>query len=96
MSESFRKESRRDWSTSGGAAPTLEWLQFGAIQRIADATELMARRHQELVDERDRYKRWYDTEHSEARRLARSNNALRGQITKLKKALAAARENNDE
>ena len=32
---------------------TLDGLQTGAIMRIAAATELMAKNHQQLIDERD-------------------------------------------
>lgn len=90
MSGTYKEESRKGWHLPGDAKPGVEHLQLGCMQRIADATELMARRYQELIDERDRWKRWHDTEQQAARRLARSNNSLRGQITKLKKRLDAA------
>lgn len=85
MSESYRKESRKDWIAVGAAVPTLEQLQFGAIQRIADATELMAKRHSELIGEKERAENSRDYWRREAERLSRRINALRGQITKLKK-----------
>lgn len=91
MTDTYRKESRKDWIASGAAVPNLEQLQFGAIQRIADATELMAKRHQELIDQKASAEKsrdyWRDQHDAMARRVI----AARGQITKLKKALAAAK-----
>ena len=60
-------------------------------QRIADAAEKMAMRHTELISDRDMYKKWYEQERALALHLNRSNNALRGQITKLKRQLASAK-----
>ncbi len=37
------------------------------------------------IEERDRYKRWYESEQNTSGRLARSNSALRGVITRNKK-----------
>jgi hypothetical protein len=49
----------------------------------------MAMRHTELIEQRDRYERWYrEQKHSIARR-DRTIAALRGQITKLKRRMAA-------
>lgn len=80
---SFREESRKEWSRNSGA--TVEDLNLGCLQRIADATELMAREYARLVSDRDRFERWYKESKACSARLARSNAALRGQITKLKR-----------
>ena len=53
----FRQISRQEWS----AADTVESINAGSLQRIADATEAMAKGHVELARERDNYKRWYDS-----------------------------------
>lgn len=86
MSESLRDKSRRIWANDSN---TNEQIQLGCILRIADATEKMAQRHTELIRERDQFKSSMDYWRNEAERMGRSNNALRGQITKLKKRLAA-------
>ena len=39
---------------------------------------------EKAIEERDRYKRRYKTEQEESKRLARSNSALRGVITRQK------------
>jgi hypothetical protein len=71
-------------------APTLEEINSGSLQRIADAVELMAKNHAALLEERDRYKRRWEEELD--RRAARDQtiSALRGVITKLKKKSGAA------
>lgn len=62
----------------------------GSLQRIADATELMAKTRIALEEERDMWKKaadvWEDYYHKESL----SNRSLRGAITTLKKRLNAA------
>lgn len=90
MSDSnYREQSKRHWRRGDGQNPTLEQLQFGAIQRIADATELMAKRHSELVAEAERHKNNSDYWERRHDHMARRLIAARGQITKLKKQIAA-------
>lgn len=61
-------------------------INAGSFQRIADATELMAKNYQGLVNERDLYLCWY--KESQARNTKKDLRiaALKGVITKLKKA----------
>lgn len=88
MAESYRKLSRIDWhQPAGETTSTTEQIQLGALLRIADATELMAKRYQELINERDRYKEWYDTEATHRHQLDRRLAAAKGRITKLKKMI---------
>ena len=56
----------------GGA--TIEQINCGSLQRIADAAEKMALRHTELIAE-------FDT-------MGKKLSAAKGQITKLKKKMA--------
>lgn len=86
--ESLRARSKRDYQTDNSS---LEHLRTGAILRIADATERMASNYINLQDDRDRYSKWYYEEQERRQGLERSNSSLRGQITKLKKALAATK-----
>ena len=73
--KSYREESRANWGRTlcDEQHPSNEEVQLGAILRIADAAEVMARNHQQLINERDRL----------LRRIA----ALRGHITRLKKGM---------
>lgn len=89
MSDNYRKESRKDWIATGVAVPSIEQLSFGALQRIADATELMAKRHSELIGEKERAESSRDYWRNMHDSIERTNRSLRGQITKLKKQLKA-------
>lgn len=86
----YRKESRKDWGTSGPHALSLDQINAGAVLRIADACELMARRHLDLIDERDRFERWYRDEQRRREAADRRVSALRGVITKMKRKAATA------
>ena len=77
----LRDDSRKNWSATG----KFEDINAGSLQRIADATELMAKRYLELIDERDRLRRIYDAEREAVCRLRSSNAALRGVITRMRK-----------
>lgn len=85
--KSYKEESRKDWGRD--LCPTQQItsdnIELGALLRIADAAEVMAQNHQQLIDERDRYKRWYEQKKQIAERLRRRNAGLRGYITRLKK-----------
>ncbi len=63
----------------------MNWNDFmGGVFIGADACELMAKNHSKLIEERDRYYRWYKDEQAEKNRSYRRNSALKGVITKLK------------
>jgi hypothetical protein len=83
--KSYREESRANWGTTGDTI-NLEQLKAGAVLRIADACELMAKDRQRM--ERDL--QWNTERHEhyrrEAERLARSNAALRGVIKRMKRS----------
>lgn len=68
--------------------PNSQLVQFckaGALMRIADATELMARNHEQLVRDAENCKRWYQEEKQRRERYQRSNAALRGIIKRMKR-----------
>ena len=90
--KSYKAESRRDWGTSDDANLTLDQIKAGALLRLADATEVMAKNHQALIDERDSYQRRYESAIRREDELIRSNRSLRGVITKLRNAAAARTE----
>ena len=86
--KTFKAESRKDYGCDVelNSGLTNDSLKTGCLMRIADATETMARRYQDLIDERDRYKRWYGEEKTARQQLLRRFFALKGVITKLRKA----------
>lgn len=77
-----RDASRQNWNCRN----TVEDINSGCLQRIADATEKMASNYTALQNDRDMYKRWYNQHREEKEGLYRKISALKGVITKLKKA----------
>jgi len=83
--KSYRNESRGNWGTQAEKL-NVEQIQLGALLRIADATESMATNHVRLIEERDRLSRLYKESQARLERERRTNSALRGVITKMRKA----------
>lgn len=81
----YKEKSKLDWYRDDGQQPSVDQLQFGALQRIADATEKMAENYNKLLRDVKYYKERAEQNSSACQRLVRSNAALRGVITKLKK-----------
>lgn len=83
----WKEQSRINWGLDmeENEFPGREAVQLGAVLRIADATEAMARNHTSLVEEKERYRRWYGEEQARNAKLWRRLNAMRGVITRLKK-----------
>jgi hypothetical protein len=88
----LREHSKANFPSENWNFPTEGEIQTGALQRIADATELMAKNHKQLVNDRDLYEKWFRAER--AARLHRDNQirSLRGVITKLRKRAELMRE----
>jgi hypothetical protein len=88
--KNWKDESRKDWATKLADGETLstEKIQLGAILRIADATELMASEQIKMKNDLEWYKRRYYEQTLEIQEIKRSNAALRGHITRLKKNLS--------
>lgn len=82
MAENYRDASRRNWHRIDGEAPDINQLQFGCIQRIADAAEKMASSYTAIEAERDRYKKLYYEKVSDKAKLIKEIIGLRGQIAK--------------
>lgn len=86
MSDDYREASRKNWAPLDGHHMTDDRIQVGCLQRIADATESMAKNYADLIRERDKYLRWFREEQAYRRHNERRIASLKGQITKLKKA----------
>lgn len=84
----YREESRKQYGItpeSESKGVTLEQLQVGALLRIADATELMAKNFLALQAENKRLQEslnYWRAEHGE---LSKRYSAQKGVITKMKK-----------
>lgn len=79
-----REASRNNWRLNGEHA-TVEEINAGSLQRIADAVEKMTKRWDDLVRDRDAYKAMHEREQNTRRRIERRVIALRGHITRLKR-----------
>lgn len=75
-----REDSKRNWSSNG----RIEEINSGSLQRIADATEVMAQNYVQLQNDRDMYKRWWQEQQERTEKLRRRVAALQGVITKMK------------
>lgn len=80
----FRASSKTNYSSND----SIEHINAGSLQRIADAAEVMAKNYNMLLQTKENYKQWYEQRGQRIVKLERQNAALRGQITKLKKKLA--------
>lgn len=89
MAESLREKSRHNWTNDDNRN---ENIQLGCMLRIADATEKMAQDRTKLIAERDNAERHTKYWRQVAERIELSNRSLKGQITKLKKQIAKAKE----
>jgi len=79
------EESKKIWFTETDHSLDVETVKAGCLMRIATATEAMAQNYKALIDERDRYKRYYEEQKRRAETLERQNAALRGHLTRRKK-----------
>lgn len=73
-----REASKQNWISQ----QTIESVNQGSLQRIADACELMARGHAKLISDRDRYEKWWRDEMAKRLALEATVTGLRGQIGK--------------
>lgn len=96
---SHRENSRINWGKTmpdgADSNPDRDAIELGCLLRIADATEAMAKNHVKLIDERDYLSRRNNEQHDTIARLERQRAALRGQVTRLKKKLAAKEPGHD-
>lgn len=85
MFKSYKEESKINWGRNTDEKISTEQIQLGAVLRIADAVEKVAVRYDDLITDRDWYKRRYQEQSLEISRLQRSQAGLRGYIKRLKK-----------
>ena len=85
MKVESRKASRMTWMVgSDEAGPACEQINTGSLQRIADACEAMAKNHITLMNERDRFERWYREAEKKCARKDKQIAAYRGIVKRLK------------
>ena len=90
MGKNFKEWSKDNWGlTKDDAKPSDEQIRVGCLQRIADATELIAKNYNDLLREKKRYEQWYRQEREENASLRRSLIAHKANYTRLKNKLEA-------
>lgn len=88
VSKNLRNESRvQNWSVTidENSNVNIDQLNCGSMLRIADGIEKIASNYSSLIEERDRYKRWWQEEVNRNEKLHRRIRGFKGVITKLKK-----------
>lgn len=83
----YRDESRKNWGRTLPQNQTIseDDIKLGAILRIADAAEAMAKNHVALQNDRDYLARRVRELDAVCARLSRSNAGLRGVIKRMKR-----------
>jgi hypothetical protein len=82
---SYSEQSRHDWSRKDNVEGYTAEIQAGCLQRIAAATELMAKPFAELIAEKQRADAYRLRTTESLLRKNRTIAALRGVITRLKR-----------
>jgi len=75
-----REASRKEWT-----GDSIQNINSGSLQRIADACEKMAASYDTVREERDRYEGYWKNQLRLKETLNRRVSSLRGVITKLKR-----------
>ena len=90
MTETYRKESQK----SEGQRIHIEEVKLGCLQRIADATEVMANNYSQMLAENQNLRMKVKLAESDEEYTRRQLAAQKGLVTKLRKKLAAQEELN--
>ena len=85
--EELRKASRKNYTIEEGPAhPTLNDINSGSLQRIADALEIISQDYRRLIEERDHYLKAYREAQEIIGTKRRQVAAYKGQVRRLRKA----------
>jgi len=88
MGRDYREESKKHYQSTAEAAFTCGQLRTGALLRIADATEAIAKDYVKLQEDAEFYKRQRDSFQRGNERVFRQISAYKGVITKMKRRQA--------
>lgn len=82
----YRAESRANWGRDSSEANiTNEEVKLGAILRIADAIETMAKSYNDMRNDRDYWKGRAERRDAEVKKLKSVIRGLRGALTRAKR-----------
>lgn len=89
MGKNYKDASRANWARTDNRNPTTEQLQLGCLQRIADATEAMAKNYVQLEKDVEFWKREYYHEKNRKDAWQRSATSYKAHFTRLKNKMEA-------
>ena len=78
----YREESRANWGIDQGHNLNIDQIKLGALLRIADAVETMAKSYDGMRIDRDWWKGRSELKDAEIHRLKSVLRGLRGALTK--------------
>ena len=85
MGTSYKDHSRTTWTTEQESFPGIERVNAGSLQRIADATEQMAKNIVQLQRDHDWYRDMYRSAQKEVEHLKHSRAGYMAALTKLRR-----------
>lgn len=95
-SNTYREISKDDYHPPSNRPILVNDLQVGCLQRIADATELIAQNYVQLLqrielekEKAEKYYQWFQEEQAKTERLQRSITAHKANYTRLKRKMGA-------
>jgi hypothetical protein len=88
----FREANKINWGADEKAGCTLEEINTGALLRIADATEMMAKHHLELQKDLDYWKNRAKDAERRLDRERRRVTALLWHMKRMKRSVAKEKE----
>lgn len=88
--KSFREHSKTNYGQNRNEKATVDEINTGSLQRIADATEKMASNYTQMQKELENYKILYEENRKEIAGLHRTIITLKGRLTRAKKKLEAS------
>ena len=81
----YREESRANWGIDQGHNLNIDQIKLGALLRIADAVETMAKSYDGMRIDRDWWKGEAERRQEEVKGLRHIIRGLRGALTKAKR-----------
>lgn len=88
MPKDFKEHSRTGYFNKDNSQPTTEQLNLGCMQRIANATELMATNFLKLQQDNEYLRNRNKSLISSNEFLARQSASYKGKFNRLKKSIA--------
>lgn len=87
ITRDHRELSKQNWELGDDhLGQNIKDLELGCLLRIADATEVMAKNYNKLLDDTAHYKGRLESEQEITKRLMRRIAGLKGHINRLKKS----------